>query len=108
MFYFICCCKILLFSCYVFYLASSLLVRKYLCRENINFNFIDSLYKSVKVTYCEMERGAQSATSWNELKEYYKQRAPVLELQRQALRTDAGAEDVPQLVRGLRYIMLWV
>lgn len=55
-----------------------------------------------------MERGAQSATSWNELKEYYKQRAPVLELQRQALRTDAGAEDVPQLARGLRYIMLWV
>lgn len=55
-----------------------------------------------------MERGAQSATSWNELKEYYKQRVPVLELQRQALRTDAGAEDVPQLARGLRYIMLWV
>lgn len=55
-----------------------------------------------------MERGAQSAISWNELKECCRQRAPVLELQRQALRTDAGAEDVPQLARGLRYIMLWV
>lgn len=42
------------------------------------------------------------------LREYCRQRALVLELQWQALRTDAGAEDVPQLVRGLGCITPWV